>query len=76
MCYGWVGWVEEEKAVGMSYCELGLGGWVEEKGVLEWVGGWVERGTFILFGSLQALGGGLDFFLLVFALFGRGGWVG
>ena len=22
------GWVEEEEAVGMSYCGLGLGGWV------------------------------------------------
>ena len=26
---GWVdGWVEEEEAVGMSYCESCLGGWV------------------------------------------------
>ena len=23
---GWVGWVEEEEAVRMSYCELGVGG--------------------------------------------------
>ena len=30
---GWVGWMEEEKAVRMSNCELGLSGWV---------GGWVE----------------------------------
>ena len=30
---GWVGWVEDEQAVGMSYCGLGLGGWV---------GGWVD----------------------------------
>ena len=27
---GWVGWVEENEAVRMSYCELGI-----------WVGGWV-----------------------------------
>ena len=37
MCYcelgvRWVGWVEENEAVGMSYCELGVGwvGWVDE----------------------------------------------
>ena len=32
---GWVGWMEENEAVGMSYCELGLGKWVDG------VGGWV-----------------------------------
>ena len=25
---GWVGWEEEKTAVGMSYCKLGVGGWV------------------------------------------------
>ena len=25
---GWVGWVEEEQAVGMRCCGLGVGGWV------------------------------------------------
>ena len=28
---GWVGWVEEDEAVRMSYCEVGVG---------RWVGGW------------------------------------
>ena len=31
---GWVGWIEENEAVGMSYCELWVGGWV---------GGWVGK---------------------------------
>ena len=30
---GWVDWMEEEEAVGMSYCGCWVGGWV---------GGWVE----------------------------------
>ena len=39
---GWVGWVEEDEAVGMSCCELGVGwvgGFVRVGG---WVGGWVS----------------------------------
>ena len=38
---GWVGWVEENEAVGMSYCELGVR-WVGGKqgvGMGGWVGG-------------------------------------
>ena len=47
---GWVGdrKVEEDEAVRMSYCEIGVGGWVdgwEEVG--GWVGGWVGGGTYI-----------------------------
>ena len=34
---GWVGWVEEEKAVRMSCCGVCMGGWVGG-----WVG-WVEE---------------------------------
>ena len=30
---GWVGWVEENEAVGMSYCRVGVE-WVEEKRVV------------------------------------------
>ena len=39
---GWVGHgkVEEIEAVGMSYCELGLDGWV---GVDEWAGRWMDE---------------------------------
>ena len=36
--------VEEKTAVGMSYCELGIGwvgGWVEIHSRRGWVGGWV-----------------------------------
>ena len=38
---GWVGdgKIEEDEAVRMSYCELGVGGWVGEVG---WVGRWVD----------------------------------
>ena len=35
-----MGWEEEKGAVGMHYCELGVGGWVEE-GEDGLVGGWV-----------------------------------
>ena len=40
---GWVGWwlayrkVEENEAIRMSYCKLGMGGWVDGSG--GWVGG-------------------------------------
>ena len=27
---GWVGWIEEDEAVLMSYCELEVGGWVDK----------------------------------------------
>ena len=40
---GWVGWIEETEAVGMSYCELGVG-LVDgggKGGLNGWVGGWV-----------------------------------
>ena len=38
----WARKVEENEAVGMGYCELGVGvgGWV---GWVGWVGGWVGR---------------------------------
>ena len=69
---GWVGWVEENEAVGMSYCKGGLGGvdWVG--GLGGWVGGWVGRWV----GGLPV--GCLQTWLLRRAL-GRpvgGGWVG
>ena len=40
---GWVGWIEEEKAVGMSYCEWGFG----------WVGGRKTYGFLVSKSSLQ-----------------------
>ena len=54
MLYDWVGWVEEEEAVGMRCCGLLGCGWVggeiggkEGRGrrrrVGGWAGGWVDR---------------------------------
>ena len=57
---GWVGlgWVEEDEAVRMSCCELGVrvGGWVDGGGVNEvggWVGGWVGEGTYLAKAALM-----------------------
>ena len=36
---GWKG--EESKAVGMSYCDLGLGGWWGDRRRRKGTGGWV-----------------------------------
>ena len=51
------GWVEENEAVRMSYCELGVG----------WVGGWVGGGLYLGAeedegeeGGAQGLEGGVD----------------
>ena len=79
---GWVGgWVEEEQAVGMSCCKLGVG----------WVGGWVGRtgrqglgrlsgerpgsaGNIVV--SVSQGGGGLHAFNFVHLVEEVGGWVG
>ena len=71
---GWVGWIEQKEAVGMSYRELGVGGWVGE-----WVGGWFtlaancsSTARYLVTTAVAASTSSL-----ASCLFGReGGWVG
>ena len=83
---GWVGWVEEIKAVEMRCCELEVGGWV-----VGWVGGgagcWTLYGwvvgaypffSFLNLATSSSSGVARYFFMRVTMAFwgGVGGWVG
>ena len=87
---GWVGWIEENEAVGMSYCKLGVrwvGGWVthlvleeEEEGRDYFVDGLLSSSSW---GREGSAGGGCCSFLPLLSLFGFVrvsvaclGWVG
>ena len=61
---GWVGWVEEKEAVGMLYCELGVG-WMGG-----WVGGWVTLRITEVLERIGFWGRGWS------GSFRVGGWVG